>query len=164
MSENGPADAGGLEELIRRQEELLAHLRTENARRAILVADLRRRRDELAGQLADLDAEIRTVLSAPPLTTIAPGERPAVPSPSAQRATMPPAERPPSLKAEIRRELAAADGPLTDSRLAERILGRGYQTRSKNFTVVIRATIGEMRDEVEHVRDGYRLRAARPGV
>ena len=64
----------------------------------------------------------------------------------------------PSLPVVVTKILAGSPEPLTVGKLAEKVLASGYQTKSKDFTNVIRVVIGKM-GNVENVPGkGYRLK------
>jgi hypothetical protein len=152
-----PTPAFPLEDLaqqITQHETQLTTLRREYEVRQTLLAELARRKDELQGQLRQLDAEIKAVSRGSVVQKPARQPEPAATPPAAPTAQV-------ATLADLLVQLVRDAGgqPVTVKTLADEVSRRRFPTRSRNIPGLVQTKVNDM------ARKGIFARlAGRPGV
>jgi hypothetical protein len=125
---------------IARQQSELETLRQEYDLRQARLTELKRRKEELEGQLRQLDAEIQTVDQGktPPPHSASPKVPPAKPRAAAEEARSP---RPNTLPALLVHLVGRAKGPITIKQLADKVEQQKFPTSSKNVPRLVGARV-----------------------
>jgi hypothetical protein len=121
-----------LAQRIAQQEAELQALRREYEARQARLADLARRKEELEGQLRQLEADIDAV---------ARGERPAPPTGGTP---VPPAARPQTLAGLLVEVVRGAPGPVSVKQLADEVVRRKFPTTSQNIPELVKSRVSKM--------------------
>jgi hypothetical protein len=124
-----------LAQRIARQQSELETLQRQYQARQARLGDLKRRKEELEGQLRELDAEIEAVNQG----KTPPQAGPTKASPAKAPTAAPPANgpRPNTLPALLVQLVRKAKGPLTVKQLAEEVEQQKFPTSSKNVARLV---------------------------
>jgi hypothetical protein len=125
-----------LAQRIARQQSEIETLQRQYQARQARLADLKRRKEELEGQLRKLDAEIQAVNQGktPPLQ---PGATKASPAKAPTAAPLTNAPRPNTLPGLLVQLVRKAKGPLTVRQLADEVEKQKFPTSSKNVARLV---------------------------
>jgi hypothetical protein len=134
-----------LQHQIAQRELELENLRQELQARQTRLGELARRKEELEGELRQVEEEIAALGTA----ARAPGVRPGPAAPAEQAAASAPAssQGQPSLRALVLAILGETGDPMTTRQLCEEAQRRGYRPSTKDPVASVKARLQEMKSE-----------------